>query len=566
MTALPAVPPSVAADAVDALPTRLRRKLDDLLPAARAWPVTETPEGYAVIVDADTVVTLCRVVTTAEDLRCGCLLAPRCLHRAAVASLAPTAEDAGPAGDAGPAAAPAPAEAPTAPPVTPVEAAAATALWDAAVAVLLTGIPGAGAVPQAVLLRAAHEARGARLPRGASAAIRVVEHLRAAHRDDPAFRLGELVADLRELLLVAHGLRSGRPLRGTARREYRLVGGRRLYGLCCEPVLTASGYAGAVVHLVDDTGQGWRVADVQPGGVDRAAYAPDALAPVGEARLTLRDLGRAGLLATDLRASADGRISTGRDVRAVATTGVCWSEPPLAGLWRVPVREQVARYHAGLDRPVAERPAGYDLAFLAGRIAGATRAGLLLATDTATVLVVPPHDTPGLPYVDNLRLLAAAVGAEITLVGRFAGGGRVEAIAAGGAWVGEPGHVDLGVDRLTRAMTPAPGVPPETAEPALEPPPLHLLGRRVERAVEGGRPAVPGDPRDAGLLRAAALPTAAGLVDRLESACRVERDVFGRAVAAGADGFARAWLAASVYLTATARSLELARWSPGTVG
>src|SRR6266540_3553228 len=184
MTALPAVPPSVAADAVDALPTRLRRKLDDLLPAARAWPVTETPEGYAVIVDADTVVTLCRVVTTAEDLRCGCLLAPRCLHRAAVASLAPTAEDAGPAGDAGPAAAPAPAEAPTAPPVTPVEAAAATALWDAAVAVLLTGIPGAGAVPQAVLLRAAHEARGARLPRGASAAIRVVEHLRAAHRDD----------------------------------------------------------------------------------------------------------------------------------------------------------------------------------------------------------------------------------------------------------------------------------------------------------------------------------------------------------------------------------------------
>jgi hypothetical protein len=534
-------------------------------------------------------VTLARVVAGADDIRCGCLLAPRCLHRAAVASLAPTtggeeetaSGGAGAQGEAGGeeetasggagaqgetgaagaqgetgAAGEAPDEAPD--PVTPGEVAAAQALWDAGAAVLATGIPGAGAVPQAVLLRAAHQARAARLPRGAGAAIRVVEHLRAAYREDPGFRLADLVADLRDLLLVAHGLRSGRPLRGVARREYHLVGARRLYGLCAEPVATASGYAGVAVHLVDEAGQFWQVADVLPGGIERAAHAPDTPVAVGEARLSHRELGRAGLLATELRASADGRISTGRAVRAVAARGVGWDEPPLAALWQVPVPDQVTRYHAALDLPATERPAGYDLVFLTGRIAGATRVGVLLATGTAAVVAVSPHDSPVLPYVDNLRLLATAVGAEVKLVGRFAGGGRVAALAV--AW-DDTGHADLGIDRLRRAEVPAPGVPPEVWEPADEPPPLHLLGRRVERGVEGGRATVPGDSRDADRLRASALPAAADLVDRLDEACRVTRDAFGRAVAAESEPFARAWLAAAVYLTATARSLEIERWS-----
>jgi hypothetical protein len=338
------------------------------------------------------------------------------------------------------------------------------------------------------------------------------------------------------------------------------VGARRLYGLCCEPVLTASGYAGAVVYLADDEGRLWRVADVVPGGVERAALVPDNPVGVGEARITHRELGRAGLLTTDLRASADGRLSTGRDVQAVAAAGVPWTAEPLAGLWRVPVTDQLARYHAALDLPITERPAGADLAFLHGRIAGATRAGATLATDSATVLAVAPHDEPRLPYVDNLRLLAAATGTEVMLVARFAGGTRVEAVAVAGPWTED--HVDLGVDRLTKSKLPrADAIPPTSAQ--AQQAPLHLLARRVERAVEGGRPAVPGDPRDPARLRDAALPTAADLVERLEAACRVGRDVFGRAVAADADGYAHAWLAGAIYLTAAARAGEMDAWGAG---
>jgi hypothetical protein len=56
---------------------------------------------------------------------------------------------------------------------------------------------------------------------------------------------------------------------------------------------------------------------------------------------------------------------------------------------------------------------------------------------------------------------------------------------------------------------------------------------------------------------------AADLVERLEAACRVGRDVFGRAVAADADGYAHAWLAGAIYLTAAARAAEMDAWAGG---
>jgi hypothetical protein len=567
---LPPLPPGVVADAVAALPARLRRRLDDTVHTARSWPVTRTPDGYAVRVDDETVVRVASTVATGADLTCSCLLAPRCLHRAAVASLAPILSTS----EAPPAAAPAasaaeasPAAAPAAPgaPVAVVEARAAAALWDAGAAILVTGVPGAGAVPQAQLLRAAHEARALGLHRAAAAAVRVVARLRALHRDDPAFRLAELVSDLRELLYVSHRLRLGEPLRGVARREYRQAGTARLYGLCCEPVLTASGYAGVVTHLVDQSGALWQVSDVVPGGAARAAEQPATPVSVGEARLTHQQLGRAGLLVSDLRASADGRIGTGRDVRAVAASGAGWHEAPLAGLWTVRLADQIRRYHASLDLPLTERPAGHDLLFVDGVVAGVTGDGVLVDVEAedVTLTAVAPHAAPQLPYVDNLRQLATAVDASVRLVGRPAGRRRLAAIAVSGPWLPDhiQGHADLGVDRLTRGDAPA--GPAVTADwDAPEPAPLHLLQRRVERAVEGGRAAIPGDPEDGDRLRSASMPAAARLLDRLDATRRVSRDAFGQAVAMEAGELAHAWLDAAVYLAAAGRSAELDEWVP----
>jgi len=579
---LPAVPPGVVADAVEALPARLRRRLDEVVAAARSWSVTRTPDGFTVTVDDQTAVHLTASVSGPDDVRCSCLLAPRCLHRAAVLSLATVANvDAPATGVEGAAAdvvgaaadvvgAAAEVEAAAEPVVEATgdvvgepERAAATALWRAGAAILAAGIPGSGAVPQATLLRAAHHARAVRLPRAASAAVRTVEHVRAAHREDPTFRLADLVADVRELLLVSHGLRCGVPNRGTARRDYRLAGNQRLYGLCCEPVVTASGYAGAVTHLVDPTGRLWQVASVTPGDVRLAALKVDTPVAVGETRLTHRELGNAGLRTTDLRASADGRISTGRAVRAVRADGAAWNEAPLDTLWRQPLRDQLVRYHAALDLPVAERPAGHDLLFVDGYLAGPVRDGVLVAAGGARLVGTAPHDAPELPYVDNLRLLAAATGAPVRLLGRPAGRGRVALVAAGADWL--PGrHVDLGVDRLRRADLPpataGPSEPMFAADP-VEAPPLHLLSRRLERGVEGGRAAVQGDPGDAERLRAAALPTAAGLVERLDAVGHVERDAFGRSAAASDDRLADAWLAAAVYLVAAERAAELDAWA-----
>ncbi|GIJ61113.1 hypothetical protein [Virgisporangium aurantiacum] len=575
---IPPVPPGVVADAVEALPSRLRKKLDEVVAKAAAWPVSTVDGGVTVAVDEATVVTLRVPVGSAEDVVCTCLMAPRCAHRAAVLSLAPPADDAAP-GEAAQEPAPAEAEAEEAAPevatFTAAEIAAAGGLWAAGSAVLTRGVAGAGAVQQAVLLRAAHEARSLGLHRASAAAIRVVQAARAAHADDPAFRLADLVAALHELLEVSHRIRHGSgssaSLRGVARRSYVECGDLRLYGVCCVPVLDSTGYAGAVTYLTDAGGTLYQVNDVTPGGLELARGRPDNPVRIGEARLTFRELGRAGLFVSAAKASADGRLSNAGTVRAVRGSGRRWTDDPLARFWQRPLTDQVSAYHDALRLPIEERPAGHDLAFLAGRPGPADAAEVRFDTaDGHPVHLVAPTDDPGLPYLRNLRMLAEVTGT-VRVVGRFVGDGRVEALAA--AWDGLPdeqsGHVDLGVDQIVRTWLPAATqesaaepVPDLPAPPAAPPPelPLYLLSRRVQRTVEGGALAAAGARRDAVRLTAAGLPTAAGLARSLDRlAVDRPRDEFGRP-AAHTDELATTWLSAAAYLDAVAARVATDSW------
>ncbi|WP_436521040.1 hypothetical protein [Actinoplanes sp. HUAS TT8] len=630
---LPPVDPAVAAEAVALLPARLRKRLDEVVAQVATWPVEQTGEGVTVRPDGQVSIALRAPVVTAGDAVCSCLLAPKCLHRAAVLNAAPVRSadppEAAPAESAQPEAGLAEAVLPEAASsgsgssgsgssgsassgsaegqrtaqVGPAQAAAARGLWAATAAVLANGMPGAGAVAQADLLRAVHQARATGLHTPAAAAIRVVERLRSGRREDPGFRRGDLADDLREVLAACHRLSIGDgTVAGTARRDYEPVGDLRLYGLFSEPIRTATGHAGAATYLADATGRLWVISDVRPADQPATADAVRGSVDLGDVRLSHHALARAGLRAVNAHASAAGRLSHGRARQAVSATGAGWFESPLDALWQVEPADQAARWLSAAALPAHERPAPHDLAFLDGVILGADRHGLLLDAGGRAVTVGAAHEDPALPYVTNLRLLAAhAAGRSIRLIGRFTGPRRVDGLAFAAGWLPSGfggGHIDLGATALTRADLDTAGPPQDQtahgpASPAQDqpaagphgdrvgadrpeerlegvrppaaeypPPPLHLLRHQLERVVAAGRAALlSGVDQDARRLTAAHLATAGAVLTALGAAgSRRTRDVFGRLDPHDADHLARAWLAAAVFEHAASRAATLQSW------
>ncbi|WP_461038688.1 hypothetical protein, partial [Streptomyces mayteni] len=525
--ALPPVAPEVTARLVADLSPRLRKRLDAATAKLAARPVSRDGDVYRIAVDDETTLELRAAggsVTDVVAIRCGCLLAPGCVHRPAAACAAPVAADAAagegpPADDDHPAPEPAdpravqPTAAPDIPPATPQQLAAAAELWAAGVAALEAGVDGAGAVVQAELLGAAHAARLAGLPRPAAVAVASAARLRAAGAADPAYRLADLVEELRELLSTAHGLGHATgprlaELRGLARRPYLPGGSLRLYGLFSEPVLAGSGHAGVVTWTADTEGRLFRVPDVAPGGADPAAGAVKRTVRPGDAALTHRRLARAGLVVSGATVSPDGRLGAGAGVRAVQAAGAGWHEPPLARFWAEPPHRQAARALEAAALPEARRSPGPDLLFLDEPCRRPLRAtgGHVLLADCAGVrirLTVADED-PALAHRDNLRLLAAAPGLRLRVIGRLTPGphpqlrllavGRPPGDEGQGLRLPDPaGRVDLGYDRLQRGDLPtAEAAAPETVPPALAAdeaaqPPIHLLRRRTARAAAAGR-------------------------------------------------------------------------------
>ncbi|MFK4071604.1 hypothetical protein [Streptomyces sp. NPDC029674] len=615
---LPPVAAELAAAALDPLPARLRKRVDAAAAKASAWPVDVTENGDGVVVravvrvDDDTAVTLVApqgIVATADDATCTCLLAPACLHRAAVLLRAPlaeeetagngTAED-GTAEEATgaegardmevttppvPPPLTSPLNPPLTPPLTPPQSAAAQALWAAATDVLVAGVgavgvAGAGAVRRAQLLHAAHSARLAGLHRPSAAAARVARRLGEAASGDPGFRLADLSGEVTELLYVLRRLQAAGAadpaLVGTARHAYRPERPLRLHGLFTEPVVTASGYAGAVTYALTPDGHLRTVSDVAPGGPDRVRRATGSSVPGGCA-LSLRELGDGGgVTLTAPTVSPDGRIGTGSTVRSVRAAGAAWTQAPLDALWHRAPHQQLADAIAWLGTPADERTsAGGDLVFLRGTV---TASGLAVA-DGPTLRLLAPDERPELPYAENLRLLATRTGLPLRVVARVAPDRPGGVLALATAWTGHDGRalrVDLGLRHLDRthlpphtSHTPPPSPSPlsplsDTAPPTL-PAELGLLHRAVDRALAGGRPVAAADtdgelPRR---LRAVGLTTGALCARRLtDAAADRSHDALGRLRPADPGTYAEAWLAASLYTKAATASLLTAAWAP----
>lgn len=626
-TQLPPVAPHVVAAAVAGLTSRLRKKLDAATEQYAAAPTEAGAEGVRITCGADTVVTLMPgpsgVITNGDEARCSCLLSPRCLHRAAVLSACPIADEsevppAEPAADGEavgatdpsqtapdattPAAGTPEASTPAKPgpaaavatrvKLTRAQRAAAAALWDAASAVLAAGVPAVGAVMQAELLRATHAAKLAGLHRAEAAALRVVRGLRAARARSDNHRLADLVYGLHELLLTAGLLTAPEPtsdLVGTARRAYKVGGSLRVYGVCREPVISATGYGGVVTHLVSDDGRWHSIADVKPGGSARARGAGTAAVALGAAAVSHAQLARGGLLITGTTISPDGRLGAGKSVRATPFTGISWSAEPLAALFARPLARAVAERLAAEADP-SSRGTNHGLVGCDLVVLGASGEHLLArelnpaAAPGPVIRLAPANPHPDLAHTTNLRRLASRPGLHIRVVGRLDLNRAVtlRPLAVRPVSGVEPtlrlpepwqGHADLGYDQLQGSHLPPAGAC--TADPAvlrsapdpLADSPLWQARRLVELAVAGGRRAVAesarsGDGRrQSASLRGAGFHTAAGLATELTAeADRRDRDVFGRLTDSGNDRYAWSWLAATTHLAATERSLVQASW------
>ncbi|WP_406840448.1 hypothetical protein ACICHK_37565 [Streptomyces sp. AHU1] len=640
---LPPAAPDVVAAAVEGLTTRLRKKLDAAIESYAALPVVVDGTVRRVRCGEDAEVVLTPgpsgSVTDPDQVVCSCLLSPRCLHRAAVLGACPladpeagadtegdgtppvdagtapgTADTAAPAASSTAAAAVSPAtgaaaepEPEEALPLTDAQLAAASGLWAAAAALLTAGVPAAGAVPQAELLRAAHTARLAGLHRAEAAALRVVRGLRGARARHDGHRLADLVAQVRELLLTTALLAAGGPepaLIGTARRAYRPGGSLRVHGVCREPVIAATGYSGVVTHLVSEDGRWFSVADVKPGGPARAQGAATATVALGSGNLDHAQLSRGGLLISGATVSSDGRLGSGKGVRATPLTGGSWTSGPLAALFARPLAEAVAErltVAPDTDPEQAERAArelvGCDLV-LVGAVGDHLIARELPSgrpdTEGALVRLVPSSGHPALAHTANFRRLASRPGLRLRVVGRLdpdrAATLRPLAVAplpGTEATLRLPaewrGRADLGYDRLEGAHFPPPEVmtaaataadgPGEIPPDPLAEAPVWRLRRLIEVAVSGGRRAVAEPARDGDLrgdgaaLRRGGFHTAADLAAGLTAeADRRTRDVFGRTGGADPDRYARAWLAAAVYLAGVERALVQATWQPAGAG
>jgi hypothetical protein len=583
MSDRPSIAPAAAAALLAGVPSRLVKKLDADPELAGKWTWTAAGDATTVTTPNGEVVRLAVTggggVMRAEDVSCSCLLAPRCLHVAAVVSLLSPAE---PTSPAHPERALVEGERESKADVVALETEHREAVeiaWRAAAALVAMGADATGTAAQASLLRAIHACRAAGLHRAAAAATRVLAQIRELRADRPEFVLGQLTADLRELLVTLRGLSAATTvstaLIGTARRRYANIGGLRLFGVFTDAVAARSGYAGVVTYLTDGNGRMFTVSDVAPGGVERAAASYHAGADIGDATLSHRDLGRCGLFLAAATASKDGRLGAGKDVKAVRAGASAWTDPAIAALWTPSLADQLARLAAAAAEPVDRRPAGWDLVFVTGElVAGGGVLGLRLGDDSA-VLLAPATDHAELRHRDNLIVLAAHRGRRIHLIGRARlDRPRTLAPLAVGVVDGTDslalpdalgGRVNLAFERLGSA-----GVTPNAAlaaPPAIEvPDPLVALRRRVDRVGLAGAATLPPEAgsevhREAAAFEQRLMSGAATAIRALAATAHTgARRVDGRRAAVDAERFALAWLRAALYVDAADRRIARAVW------
>lgn len=592
----PNLTPELLASLLEALPARMKKRLDGAPTTADGWTWSMQDAAISVATDGEEKVTLHpkeSLITDLSQVQCTCLLSPKCFHAAAVLSVLPVALPGavGPSSDA-PATAPATGTATDAVPtesLSPAEIAVGEAAFAIGADVLAAGFAATSALRTATLLRVSFEARKLGVPAIEGALLRVFVALRQRASDDPDFRLSDATRDLAELLTLAQRLRRGDATAvGIARNAYHAYGSARLTGLCCEPILVG-GQAGVVTHFSDGK-RLFSAGDVMPGSAERAVAAYEAPLRFGEVSLAQREACRQGLVFAAAKVAANGRLGAGKEVVVASTKA---DAAVRDALFAEPLANQLAR---------AATAAGQGLVFLDGFFAeGASgplqRGPVFVARfgDAAvTVGLRVAIDDPRFAFRENLSLLAKNV-VQTRLIARLEPGTEPIvvplALVSGssariseGEFEGEDGVrpklfpfedeeksvVNLAFDRVRHARFPRPAVdvdpasarPPgstegeETASTAsVHGDPLLPLRRRLERYALAGRGSLPASAqealrRDAAHLDGAFLRGGAALLTALFAAAG------GHDRRAAAERF----VAATAYLYAAEATFAKAAW------
>lgn len=341
------ISPALLARIVDALAPRVRKRADAYLAdGVEVGPTTRVAGASVRLAGAG-------VLTEDDQIVCDCLLAPRCAHRAVVAlSLEVAGDGDGPTPGEAPAGARAPRSgtgSPAAPggsgggtgggavasggggatggaPLSGAQRATADAVLGHLGEILQAGASRMGSLHRSMVAKDLHALRLHGFVTADRALTAFLSSLGAA----PAPRAAAFASAALNLhLLTRPGAPADPGLLGRARQGYREVGGLSLTPLYAEPVLTASGFAGAQAVFADSSGATWSVARVRPGDASSIPTAYAAEPVWRELSAPIRQLSRHRLLVARASARDDGRLSAGAAVRAsmgAAHTG--WEGAP----------------------------------------------------------------------------------------------------------------------------------------------------------------------------------------------------------------------------------------------
>jgi len=202
MSSRPEIQAERLANLTEKTPDRLRRKLDKPPQAALDWNWLAREASWSIETGNEQVQLHPEknAITSLKQIRCSCLLSPRCYHVLAVLSVLKLASEPEPSCEPAQETPEAIEDKPT--DLSPEQIAAAKTIRAAGAAILSAGSRAAGALLQSQILRAIHDCRGVRLHRLSFAGLRVVENIRRLREDDEAFRTEELTADLLEMLRI----------------------------------------------------------------------------------------------------------------------------------------------------------------------------------------------------------------------------------------------------------------------------------------------------------------------------------------------------------------------------
>ena len=611
MTDRPTISANQLADINESAASRLLRKFDKNPAIADSWNWTVKDGQWNIATDSETVQITNAVVRSLQEITCSCLLSPKCFHVLAVSNcLAIADQEAQPASsDENHQHSPDQTTEVTNEDsvdgtLTADHLQAANMMQLAVAEILSSGLRATGGSIQSKLLRAIHECRATGLHRLAAAGLRLINFARLARTGSEEFLSTQAVQSAHEALLVAHqitgGLSSSSPKWiGTARRRYHPVVSLKLFGLCCEPVLTASGYAGVITWMLSEQGDVVSVSDVQPGTTSRIPQAWKSNVTLAGLALSHADLSQQKLLISKATISDDGRVGGSDSAKAVPSQSDGWNCPPIAGRFAEPLTTQIQRYFDQQDAVGAIAREGAGLMFLTGTVCGYHDCDLILQIEEEIqVRLTMAADTKDLPYRDNLTLLCRTPGLQIQCLCRLLPlqPGHFQLLSISPPKANEPSinhtaedsndiptlqtksgvHIDLGLETLRRSQLSSaqkePVLAVEFSSKDLLNPNVKstqtegILSAWLQAIVLGGRHALSRSTikrcvQDAQHLKSNFQPTASQALKTLaQQAINTETTFDGLRFPADSTHLAKAWLAAAVVQNTAHQHQQHAAW------